>query len=123
MPRRSPETDRSAFTIVELMTVILIVSVLMALLIPAVQSARESARRASCTNNLKQVGLTIVNFEAARHRLPIARGPTSRGARVGGSNACPIWKRTRRIKASTCWARTTVRFHWMAKTARWSMAS
>jgi len=59
-----------AFTLVELLVVIAIIGVLIGLLLPAVQSARESARRSSCQNNLKQIGLGIVNFEAAKKSFP-----------------------------------------------------
>jgi prepilin-type N-terminal cleavage/methylation domain-containing protein len=84
----SPRLRPRGFTLVELLVVIAIIGILVALLLPAIQSAREAARRIQCTNKLKQIGLAFLNYESARKQLPLAYTPNYVNPNGVGTGPC-----------------------------------
>lgn len=111
---RTQSHKRSAFTLVELLVVVAIIGILIALLLPAVQAARESARRSQCVNNLKQLGLAVQNFHDVHKFLPVSNRPLglTTAPRIGWAiNALPYLEQqvlAQQYDQTQTWSSTTL---------------
>ena len=100
------------FTLVELLVVITIIGILIALLLPAVQAAREAARRMQCSNNLKQIGLAIHGFHDAQQAIPPTRQICGHG-----TWANILWPYLEQLGAEAQWDRERA-YHWQPESSR-----
>jgi len=80
-----------AFTLVELLVVIAIIGILVALLLPAIQAAREAARRSQCTNNLRQLAIAALNYESSKKEFPYGRHSGTTVNADGSTSTIPQW--------------------------------
>jgi len=88
---RRPPARRAGFTLVELLVVIAIIGTLVGLLLPAVQSAREAARRGQCSSNMKQMALGVLNYESVKQRFPASSHSPGFKTVLSGSNSYDRW--------------------------------
>jgi prepilin-type N-terminal cleavage/methylation domain-containing protein/prepilin-type processing-associated H-X9-DG protein len=87
---------QTGFTLVELLVVIAIIGVLVALLLPAVNSSREAGRRASCINNMKQIATAILSYDTNRKKLPLAYTPNDTNQQLYGNCNGAAWPTTKK---------------------------
>lgn len=119
LPSADPRGSRGGFTLIELLVVIAIIAVLASLLLPAVQSARESARRSQCQNNLKQIGLAVHNFHDSKGNLPSSGRPSAASTvRIG-----IFVKLLPYIEQKTLWDQYDLTTNWSSATNAGTAAS
>jgi prepilin-type N-terminal cleavage/methylation domain-containing protein/prepilin-type processing-associated H-X9-DG protein len=114
--------SRAGVTLVEMLVVVSIIGILMALLLPAVQNARETARRTSCSNNLKQIGVAITTFTSGNgDRLPLTRLETGNFPTAGGSTGTASLSFFTQILpfigAENIWQKYVPEVHWAGNTS------